>query len=98
MRTCYTPGPWRAEGGSIKAISHGRWFTVARAERKKFTPEGIAGNAQLLAAAPDLLAALEDLFEHCAMVHKHWGEGDNSKAADAAQKAALAAIVKARGE
>ena len=46
---------------------------------------------------PDLLAALEGLMEHCAMVHKHWGENSNAREADAAQDAARAAIAKARG-
>ena len=52
----------------------------------------------LIAAAPDLLAALEGLFEQCAMVHKKWGDGANGKEADAAQAAARAAIAKAKGE
>jgi len=51
--------------------------------------------ATLIAAAPDMLAALQGIFEHCSMIHKHWGEADNSKAADAAQNAARAAIAKA---
>lgn len=44
----------------------------------------------------ELLAALEGLFEHCAMIHKHWGEGDNTKEANKAIEAAKAAIAKAR--
>jgi hypothetical protein len=54
-------------------------------------------NARLIAAAPELLAALAGLFEHCAMIHKHWGDGDNQQQADAAIDAALAAIAKAEG-
>jgi hypothetical protein len=54
-------------------------------------------NARMMAAAPDMLAAIEGLFEHCAMVHKRWGEGHNQREADAAIKAAHAAIAKARG-
>jgi hypothetical protein len=49
-------------------------------------------------AAPDLLAACEALFEHCAMVHKYWGDNGNQREADAAIAAAKAAIAKARGE
>jgi len=45
-----------------------------------------------------LAASLESLFEHCAMIHKHWGDSDNSKQADRAIKAARAAITTARGE
>lgn len=39
-------------------------------------------------AAGELRAALADLFEHCAMVHKHWGEGSNNREANAAQERA----------
>ena len=54
--------------------------------------------ANLLAmAAPDMLEALEALFEHCAMPHKHWGDGSNQKEAIAAIAAGHAAIAKARG-
>lgn len=31
-----------------------------------------------------LEAALQALFDNCAMPHKHWGEGSNQKEADAA--------------
>ena len=54
-------------------------------------------NARLIAAAPDLLATMRQLFEHCAMVHKHWGSADNTKEANAAIEAAKAAIAKAKG-
>jgi len=53
--------------------------------------------AHIIAAAPDLLAALEGLFEQCAMIHRHWGDGDNIKAADAAVDTARAAMAKAKG-
>ena len=47
--------------------------------------------------APDILAALKGLFEHCAMIHARWGEDSNQREADAAIKAARAAIAKAEG-
>ena len=31
-----------------------------------------------------LLRALKGLFEHCAMVHKHWGDNSNQKEASEA--------------
>ncbi|MDO8705375.1 MAG: hypothetical protein Q7J84_10560 [Sulfuricaulis sp.] len=40
----------------------------------------------------ELAGALRDLFEQCATVHKHWGEGDNTRKADAAQERARAAL------
>jgi hypothetical protein len=56
-----------------------------------------AANARLICACPDMLEALKGLFEHCAMVHKHWGDGDNTKEANTAIKKAEAAIKKAEG-
>ena len=32
---------------------------------------------------PELVAVLKGLFEHCAMPHKHWGEGSNQAEATA---------------
>lgn len=55
-------------------------------------------NACLLAASRELLEALQSLFAQCEMVHRYWGEGSNAREADAAIKAARAAIAKARGE
>ena len=51
---------------------------------------GMLNEAQ--ARAVDLEAALRGLLEHCAMVHKNWGDGDNRAQADAAEKAARALI------
>ena len=51
-------------------------------------------NARLIAAAPDMYAALAALFEHCAMVHNRWGDGCNSKQAAAAIAAGRAALAK----
>jgi hypothetical protein len=55
-------------------------------------------DAALFIAAPTMLAALENLFEHCAMVHKYWGENSNQREGAEAIKAARSAIAAARGE
>jgi hypothetical protein len=52
-------------------------------------------NAALIAAAPELLETLKGLFEHCAMVHKHWGDNCNQREADNAIDAARQIIQKA---
>jgi hypothetical protein len=96
-----TPGPWVVEQDEDDAphvlVVDEQGVTVARCYQQAYDTWQAKDNAHLIAAAPDLLAALESLFDHCAMVHKHWGEGDNAKQADAAQAAARAAIAKVKG-
>lgn len=48
--------------------------------------------------APELLEALENLFEQCAMVHKYWGENCNATEAQNAIDKARLIINKAKGE
>lgn len=55
----HTPGPYKVFGRSVKAITHGRWFTVAVVFNKLFTPEGNAANARLVAASPVMLELIE---------------------------------------
>jgi hypothetical protein len=45
-----------------------------------------------------LLEALTALFENCVMIHKSWGDGDNTIAANEAVNKARAAIQKAVAE
>lgn len=68
-------------------------YTIHKLEKPYIVP--LANEADSL--VPDLLAALEGLFENCAMIHKSWGDGDNTKAADEAISSARAAIAKAKG-
>ena len=44
---------------------------------------------------PEMLAALAGIFQHCAMIHKRWGDWCNRPEADAAIAAGRAALVKA---
>ncbi len=60
-----------------------------------FPVNGDCPRCKLNRAAPDLLAAMEAMFEQCTMIHKHWGEGCNQKQAGAAIKAGREAIAKA---
>ena len=85
----YTPGPWTMKDYAPQ----GYIILGADGELVETVYTGYA-NAQLITAAPEMLEALKSLFEHCAMVHKHWGENSNQKEADAAIAAARAVIAK----
>ena len=100
----HSPGPWEVDERFLAASPKQSNFRIFAANQvcELTTPSGFyrspaetEANARLIEAAPDLLAALEGLFEHCVMIHKHWGEGSNQREADAAQNAARAAIAKA---
>ena len=78
----HTPGPWELDSESLKgdsytAINGEGWYELATVVTRMISgaedsPEGLA-NARLIAAAPDLLAALEwavdaagaDQYESC---------------------------------
>ena len=72
-----TPGPFRAEGTKIKAVSHGQWFTVADCRLPKFTQEGQEGNAEQFVHAanayPSLVAALRDALSALVCEGHHEG-------------------------
>lgn len=87
MSTQHTPSPWTVSGKQVKSIDHGKWHTVATANNPKFTDEANASNARLIAAAPELLAALEGLLNALPSATTH-----------PAIKAARAVIAKAKGE
>lgn len=55
----HTPGPWDAH-----QRNNGRWFIKVRGSQngRKFLSLSAEGNARLVAAAPDLLAALQGLL------------------------------------
>lgn len=63
MKTTHTPGPWRADGSTVKAVSHGQWFKIARADGLRYTQSGNEANAEFIVRAcnshEELLAALE---------------------------------------
>jgi len=48
-------------------------------------------------AVAELVAAVDGLFENCAMIHKHWGDGCNSAEARASIASTLAALDKVKG-
>lgn len=89
-RAQHTPGPWHLGLRQAERIVYdAKGWAVANAT--------VYHGARLISAAPDLLASLESLFEHCVMVHSKWGEGCNQREANAAIAAARAAIASAKG-
>lgn len=93
MSEKHTPGPWILDydNGStqdILSLKHGGICTVRRAGRHDNAT--FAANARLIAAAPELLEALE----HALDVMEIHGVGIGCKTQDAAR----AAIAKAKGE
>ena len=94
--TGHTPGPWLIQSHTMAD----KEFTVGPAiiDYDDVDHDEQEANAKLIASAPDMFTALKALFEHCAMVHKYWGDGSNAKEADAAIKSARAAIKAATKE
>lgn len=106
--TKHTPGPW-----TVEIVKDGGNWTYNVRTVKPHNPAGCLGkhiatcnplmeargesNASLIAAAPDLLAALEDLVER-AGTSMHQANSDGAEYdVDAELKAAYAAIAKAKG-
>jgi hypothetical protein len=91
-RTGHTPGPWTTYHGRAtpwwKVLAEGR--DVADVEGGEITvyndpnhPEAVEANARLIAAAPDLLAALEEALQEISGAPDAWchycqdtGEGE----------------------
>ena len=62
MNTKHTPGPWRVDGTDIytKVAGSDHWVAAIKQRRPNSEDEA---NAKLIAAAPDLLAALDGLLK-----------------------------------
>ena len=97
MKTQHTPGPWKINkkySFSVETLSDGQGINIIA---ECSDPDGIrsagedSANAKLIAAAPDLLAALEAIIK---MIGPYAGQGRM----DTEISAARAAIAKARGE
>lgn len=98
----FTPGPWKLNAGREIETSSGKFFlSYGYDENKKPDFKNFVeldANSRLIAAAPEMLSALQELYKHCAMIHKSWGDGDNQKEANAAIEAGRKAILKTLGE
>lgn len=110
--TKHTPGPWEVGGQAFRVIAHfdglGFW-EIANAAPTKIVGESgmtydaggdVEANARLIAAAPDLLEALEEIRDML------WSRPDISDrlrplmgfAEEATNQKAARAIAKAKGE
>jgi hypothetical protein len=102
MKAQHTPGPWKV--GDRQPDNHAvnvldpRGFLTAQARAAGAGWDGAKANARLIAAATDMLAALEGVMRYCVTPS---GMPDVGKGRTEEQQAALnaarAAIAKANG-
>lgn len=90
--TKHTQGPWEVSFSQINAGKHE--CIVQFGFNIRENPKAYA-NARLIAAAPELLEALELCLE---AIQPHYDSDDDGSMEAAASNAALAAINKAKGE
>lgn len=103
MNAKHTPGPWRVGGTKSRVIFAANGDVVARTAaygEQSETPDAEKGNAALIAAAPDLLAALQESETFCAAILSTIPLEDTStrNRLAAQRKVIRAAITKAAGE
>lgn len=100
MKKSHTPGPWALQAGRSIVTSSGTFYLSYGTEKGSNAPLfrdfcELDRNAQLVAAAPDLLAALREITD---LLRSHPENKDgNSKVHYCACKA-RAAIAKATGK
>lgn len=88
----HTPGPWIVQGDTYVTVNS---LIIAHCKQAgNTTLEEAQANARLIAAAPELLEALEDLIGYA---EHRFGDNDYYKNHGCMNKA-RAAIAKARGE
>lgn len=97
MTTQHTPGPWITGDASIWALDDCEFHAIVDCPLNQTCrdTETAWANARLIAASPDLLAALENMVSH----FPHWAAQIDMKQIDRdAIGMARAAIAKATGE
>lgn len=94
MNNKYTPGPWRAEGwkGVVVNGSDGVTLALCPGDATKNGLEQVQANAKLIAAAPELVEALElcRTWFDCYGPHEANKKTDKAREAVQAARAALA--------
>lgn len=107
MNAKYTPGPWAIDPDDRPGMGWNNHIVrladpniaicfMSHSGRKDNSQ--CEANARLIAKAPELLECLRELFEHCAMTHKVWGDGCNQKQADAAIEKGRALLAEIEGK
>lgn len=88
----HTPGPWMVEGRTVYALNEDGYNRFSALVQDAHTPgDELEANAQLIAAAPELLEALEQFVA--------WVDAPCESAfSDSQLASARAAIAKATGE
>lgn len=100
----HTPSPWLRDGNTIYALMHAGWRKGEELFKNRFhayvqsdrdCPDGERdANARLIAAAPELLEALQGMIDLAKQMDDVSDEGGNL---DKRFDAAIAAIAKATG-
>lgn len=92
----HTPGPWFAEGTAVFTKQGAYYVAETEIERKSFTKRGgeARANAALIAAAPEMLEALEKMLRLVEIEYEGTHFPDVASKIDDARKA----IAKAKGE
>jgi hypothetical protein len=97
MSVKHSPGPWKAKHSRISNAD----IWIGQAELIMGNPDRTAANARLMAAAPELLAALKALTENIRDVGAHNCPGfdcNRCQAPEVGWAAAYEAIAKAEGK
>ena len=94
MTTQHTPGPWFANDSLQLFAETGQHIASLDSSTEGFEGGTLYANARLIAAAPDLLAALKAFDD----AFSHYCEGDPDSDEVSALYQARAAIAKATGE
>lgn len=90
--TKHTQGPWLVEGRTVYALNDDGYNRFSALVQDAHTPgDELEANARLIAAAPDLLEALDGMIEA-------YDDGAQPEWALPYIRAAHKAIAKARGE
>lgn len=64
MTTSHTPGPWFADASFVGSAAIDRFFVACNSKDLPGGRDEAEANARLIAAAPALLEALQQLLEH----------------------------------